>query len=306
MKKENYLRCLEVPKGKIDVVLDTDAYNEIDDQFAIAYLLSMKEKVNIKGFTAAPFFNNRSTCALDGMEKSYEELKRLFAFAGRTDLIEKTYRGSDRYLENEQTPVISDAASFLAELSKEYSEEAPLYIVAIGAITNVASAFLMRPEMKDCTVVVWLGGHSHHFHITDEFNMRQDIAAARVIFDCGVPVVQLPCFGTVDHFLTTRPELEYWLKGKNPICDYLVENTIQEAESYAAGKPWSRVIWDVTAVAWLVNDDNRFMSSRIVESPIVGYDMKYSFDPDRHPICYVDIIYRDALFEDMVHGLTSL
>lgn len=31
----------EAPQGIVDVVLDTDAYNEIDDQFAIAYQLGM-------------------------------------------------------------------------------------------------------------------------------------------------------------------------------------------------------------------------------------------------------------------------
>ena len=32
------LNRLKRPEGKIDVVLDTDTYNEIDDQFALAYL----------------------------------------------------------------------------------------------------------------------------------------------------------------------------------------------------------------------------------------------------------------------------
>ena len=39
MKQEQYFKNLTAPKGKIDVVLDTDAYNEIDDQFAISYML---------------------------------------------------------------------------------------------------------------------------------------------------------------------------------------------------------------------------------------------------------------------------
>ena len=34
----NY-RIPEVPTGYVDVVLDTDAFNEIDDQFAISYLI---------------------------------------------------------------------------------------------------------------------------------------------------------------------------------------------------------------------------------------------------------------------------
>lgn len=34
---EQRLRMLETPKASVDLVIDTDAYNEIDDQFAIAY-----------------------------------------------------------------------------------------------------------------------------------------------------------------------------------------------------------------------------------------------------------------------------
>jgi hypothetical protein len=57
MTQEQYLKNLTVPTGKIDVVLDTDAYNEIDDQFAISYLLKKPEKLQVRGICAAPFFN---------------------------------------------------------------------------------------------------------------------------------------------------------------------------------------------------------------------------------------------------------
>ena len=54
------LNRLKRPEGKIDVVLDTDTYNEIDDQFALAYLLRSGEKLNVKAIYAAPFFNEKS------------------------------------------------------------------------------------------------------------------------------------------------------------------------------------------------------------------------------------------------------
>ena len=63
-------------------------------------------------------------------------------------------------------------------------------------------------------MVVWLGGHAYHMNDNREFNLSQDIAAARVIFGCGVPVVQLPCIGVVDKLTISQPEIEYWLKGK--------------------------------------------------------------------------------------------
>ena len=49
------------PFGKVDVVLDTDMYNEIDDPFALGYLLASREKLCLKAVYAAPFFNERLT-----------------------------------------------------------------------------------------------------------------------------------------------------------------------------------------------------------------------------------------------------
>ena len=58
METSQYINNLMPPKGQVDVILDTDAFNEIDDQYAIAYLLACGEKLNIKGFCAAPFYIN--------------------------------------------------------------------------------------------------------------------------------------------------------------------------------------------------------------------------------------------------------
>ena len=286
------------------MVLDTDAYNKIDDQFAISYMLRCGDKFNIKGICAAPFFNSRSSSAEEGMEKSYDEILKLLTLAQRDDLKSIVFKGSREYLKDENTAVESCAADFVAETAMNYTPENPLYIVAIGAITNVASAILKNPKMKENCVIVWLGGHGIHIpHGASEFNMQQDIAGARVVLGCGVPLVQLPCVGVVDRFASCRYELEHWLKGKNTLCDYLCENTVNEAESYASGKPWTRVIWDVTAVAWLMNEDSRFMSDKLIPSPIPEYDKNYTADPERHLIRYVYWINRDALFEDLFEKL---
>ena len=305
MTTAQLIKNLETPKHMVDVVLDTDAYNEIDDQFAISYLLKSGDRLNVKGLCAAPFFNSNSSSPEDGMIRSYDEVIKLLKLANREELIPMTYRGSVSYLPDENTPVQSDAAAFQAELAEQYTPENPLYIVAIGAITNVASALLMNPSMKEKVVVVWLGGHAHSWNHTREFNMFQDVAAARVVFGCGVPLVQLPCMGVVDHFATSRYELEHWLKGKGALCDYLVENTIQAAEIHNAGKPWTRVIWDVTAVAWLMNEDGRFMQEELRHSPIPEYDDHYGFDGRRHFMKYVTYIDRDALFKDLFDRLTK-
>lgn len=306
MTQDQYFKNLTSPHGPIDVVLDTDAYNEIDDQFAISYMLKNTQKFCVKGICAAPFLNGKSVSAADGMQKSYDEIIRLLRLMDKDELKSIVLKGSEDYLPNEKTPIESEAATFLAELSDAYSPEKPLYIVAIGAITNVASAILKNPKMKENCVVVWLGGHARHIPSpATEFNMRQDIAAARVVFGCGIPLVQLPCVGVVDCFTTSKYELEHWLKGKNALCDYLLKNVVNEAESYAAGKPWTRVIWDVTAVAWLLNDGARFMCDQLIPSPVPEYDRQYAVNENRHFIRYVYKINRDALFEDLFRVLSE-
>lgn len=302
MDKNYILENLKVPCGKIDVVLDTDAYNEIDDQFAVSYMIKSEDKLNVKAIYAAPFFNENSSSPKDGMEKSYDEILKLLELAEKKEF--EVFKGSDKYLDDEETPVVSEAAKHLAKLAENYSPENPLYVVEIAAITTVASALLINPKIARNIVVVWLGGHALSFENTAEFNMVQDIAAARVVYKSDVALVQLPCFGVVDSFRISKPELIYWLKGKNKLSDYLAENSIKAADSYAFGRPWTRVIWDVTAVAWLLNEDNRFMQSRIIGRNLPNYDKQYNLATDSEKVMrYVYSINRDALMEDLINKL---
>jgi len=302
MKTAELLKLLEVPSGKIDVVLDTDTFNEIDDQYAVAYMLRSDDKLNAKAIYAAPFYNSHSSSPEDGMEKSYNEVLKIVSLCGRDDLKPNIFKGSRNYLPDEKTPVVSPAAEDLARRAMEYSKEKPLYVVAIGAITNVASALLINPEIAEKVVIVWLGGHGYHFpKPASEFNMVQDIAAARVVFGCGAPVVQLPCVGVVSEFRVSKPELEYWLKDKNPLADYLARNTIREVEERPnyVERAWTRVIWDVTAIAWLLNDGGRFMIESVEHSIIPQYDKSYSQDMTNRFFKYVRYIKRDALMDDL-------
>ena len=301
MNYEQRIKNLSVPEGKIDVIIDTDTYNEIDDQFAVSYLLKSSDKLNTKAIYAAPFLNANSISPADGMEKSYNEILKLL------DLAEEkvdVFKGSDSFLKDETTPVVSAAAKDLAERVKNYSPSNPLYIVAIGAITNIASAILLNPEVAENTVVVWLGGHALHYHDTKEFNMYQDVAAARVIAQSGVPYVMLPCCGVVSSFTISEPELTAWFIGQNKLADYLARNTIEEAKKYATTKVWTRCIWDVTAVAWLLNYNERFMKSRIVPTPIPTYDNYYAVNNNGLPMRYVYYIERDTLMNDLINKLT--
>lgn len=290
-------RRLRRPVGPVDVVLDTDAFNEIDDQYAIAYLLAHHSTLTTEAIYAAPFFNHRSTSPKDGMERSYDEILNITSLCGREDIHKNVFRGADRYLPDENTPVESDAARDLVSRAMAHTTENPLYVLAIGAITNVASALLMEPAIRDRIVIVFLGGHSHHLPPEPEFNMMQDIAAGRVVFGSGAPLVQLPCHGVVSHLSTTEPELRQHIKGKSPLGDYLYEKSCKEALVDGGNSCWSRVIWDISVVAWLVSED--FVMDVVIPAPIPTYDHGYVQDPRRHVMKVAYLLRRDAIFKDI-------
>jgi hypothetical protein len=99
--------------------------------------------------------------------------------------------------------------------------------------------------------------------------------------------------------------LRHWLSGKNALSDYLVTQTIDEANTYAAGRVWSRVIWDAATIAWLLNERGDLLLDRLIPTPIPEYDYHYGFDP-RRPFCkYVYHINRDAVFADLFEKLSA-
>ncbi len=283
--------ALEWPTDRVDMVLDTDTYNEIDDQFALAYAALSPERINLQAVYAAPFHNERSTGPADGMEKSYEEIERVLARLGRHDL--DVLRGSMRWLPGPDTPVPSPAAVDLAARAIQH-ESGRLYVVAIGAPTNIASALLMAPQIAERIVVVWLGGHARHHWDTREFNLVQDLNATRVLLDSGVPLVRVPCLGVAEHLRTTEAELAAYVQGHGPVADYLYQTF---ADVYPDHFAKSRVLWDVVAVAWLI--DPAFTTTALLPSPLVSEAFTFSEDPRRHLIREVIALNRDAILADL-------
>ena len=298
--QDELIRKLEPPTGNIDIVLDTDTYNEVDDQFALAYALLSPEKLNVRAIYAAPFFNNRSTGPEDGMEKSYGEIVRLLGVMNRAP-DGFAFKGSRGYLPGADTPVDSPAARDLVQRALAAPADRPLYVVAIGAITNVASALLIEPAIARKIVVVWLGGNPTGYPTAREFNLMQDVHAARVIFDSGAPVVMVPCLGVASHLLASVPELTACIGGKNPLCDALLE-------LFAAYEPdhfgWGKEIWDVSVIGYLVNPD--WVPSVLRHSPLLTDDCHWGRDDTRHLIREAIFCQRNPIFKDMFRKLAGV
>ena len=292
--------------GRVRAVLDTDTYNEIDDQYAVAYSLLSPERMSVEAIYAAPFVNDRSPTAAGGMEKSYEEILRLLDFFPEANQ-STVFRGSNRFFERKDRPVESPAARDLIEKALKPSDE-PLFVLTIGCPVNVSSAILMEPKIKERVVVVWLGGTTHYWHSASEFNLRQDVIASQVLFDSGVPLVQVPTKNVSEHLRTTAPELEQFLRGRSRIGDYLYGQFLQYQALRTKGRnrefPYSKVIWDISAIAWLNDPD--WVPSEIVPSPVLTDDMRWEAAPGRHNIRVANNVNRDAVFNDVFSRFSNL
>ena len=291
LPENTMLERLQLPAGKLSVVIDTDTYNEIDDQFAVVYALLSPEKLNVQAIYAAPFLNDRSTGPGEGMAKSYDEILNLLGKMGRKrDGF--VFRGSDQFMKSGDEPVESEAARDLVK--KAMATDGVLYVLTLGAPTNVASAILMEPQIINKIVVVWLGGTAPDWRTASEFNLKQDMKASQLLFNSGVPLIQLPTVPVTSHLLTTIPEVEHFLKGQAAIGDYLCEIF---REYHSGGYAWSKVIWDISAIAYAI--EPRWFSTEIRHSPILTDQITYSVDNRRHFYRVATTINRDMIFGDM-------
>ena len=302
------LEKLQPPNGKVRMVIDTDTYNEIDDQFAVVHALLSPERLSVEGIYAAPFFNHRSTDPGNGMELSYDEILRLL---DRLDMPSEglVHRGSSGFLADYDHPFASDAVNDL--IKRAMSPGEPLFVVAIGALTNIASAILIEPKIIEKIILVWLGGNALHWPHTNEFNLLGDVLASRLIFNCGVPLVLIPCAGVTTHLRTTVSEIERFVEGQGVIGDYLAETFKAYNDDHFG---WSKEIWDVVAIAYMINSD--WIPSFITSSPMIAqqppaiepgldpypwekYQLTWSFDHSRHPIRCAYYVERDPIFRDL-------
>lgn len=287
------------PRGRVPLVLDTDTYNEVDDQFALCYCLLSSDRIDLRAVCAAPFVNARARTAEEGMEQSLAEARRLIRMLGKAPE-GFLFGGSKRFMDADGLPVDSPAARELVHRAMAQPEGEPLYVAAIGAITNVASALRIRPEIARRIVVLWLGGHAVASDGAQEFNLRQDMAATQTVLDSGAALVIVPCQGVASGLVTSVPELRACIGGSGPLCDALTALV----EDYSQGRfGWGKVIWDVAAIGYLV--DEAFTRSEVVPCPVVGPDGVWRPQQRGRPVRLVRWIDRNRLFCDLFTKLSG-
>ena len=278
---------------KINVILDTDTYNETDDQFALAYLLKSQDRFNIEAITIAPYQHDNDLLIEEGQEKSYKEVLKICKWLN-FNTENRVFKGSTDYVQNGYNES-NEAVEKIIEISLKNEKT---YIMAIGAITNVALAIMKEPKIIDRIEIIWLGGHSTLIKDNLEFNFRQDVQAVRKVFESKVDLTIIPCKNVASNLMTTIYELEYHLKGKSELGDYLCKRFYNDSKH---GIQTRRVLWDISVIAYLINKD-WFETSKI-NCPNIKEDTSYETNTNNHLITMVNFLKSNKIYEDMFEKL---
>ncbi|MCP5099218.1 MAG: hypothetical protein GY943_27005 [Chloroflexi bacterium] len=244
----------------------------------------------------------------EGMELSYQEILKVYALM-EADPTGMVFRGSPGYLPSLEQPIHSEAVDHLIERAMA-DDKRPLYVVAIGAVTNIASAILIEPKIIERIVVIWTSGYPTRSNLSNltSLNLVQDELAARLLFDCGVPHVYLPGFYIGAQLTLSLPDMEEWVKGRGKIGDYLyhlyTHNPIHAQRGITDHFARTWVIWDVINIAWMLNPE--WVPSQLTRSPILTDDLHWQYDANRHLMREAVGINRDAIFRDFFAKLERL
>lgn len=280
---------------KINVILDTDTYNECDDQFALAYMLLSQNKFNIEAITVAPYHHDNDISVEEGQEKSYQEILKICNWLN-FDTKNKVFKGSNGYIENGYNET-NEAVEKIIEIVKKNEKT---YIMAIGAITNVALAIQKAPSIVDKIEIIWLGGHSPICNNNKEFNFRQDVQAIKEIFSSKANLTIIPCNGVASNLKISIYELEHYLKGKNELCNYLCSRFYDDG---IHGIQTRRPIWDISVIAYLINKE--WFEEKEIDCPKINKDLSYSFNENDRKIKFVTYLDSDKIYNDLFDKLVE-
>lgn len=280
--------------NKINVILDTDTYNECDDQFALAYMIKSQDIFNIEAITVAPYSHKaRNETVISGQEKSYNEILKICKYLN-FDTTNKVFKGSNDYICNGYEED-NDAVNKIIEIALKNDKT---YVMAIGAITNVALAIKKEPTIIDRIEVIWLGGNSLLQDNNLEFNFRQDVNAVRIVFESKVKLTIIPCKNVASNLITSVYELNYYLKDKNELCNYLIDRFYNDGYH---GIQERRVIWDISVIAYMINKN--WFTSEYISCPNIKDDTSYEFTTNNHKITMVNYIDVNKVYMDLFKKL---
>ena len=281
-------------KNKYNVILDTDTYNECDDQFELAYLLKNQDKFNIEAITVAPYSHqSRNVSVREGQGLSYNEILKICKWLN-FNINNKVFKGSTDYICNGYNET-NDSVNKIVEIALKNNKT---YILEIGAITNVALAIKKEPKIINKIEIIWLGGNELGYKDNLEYNFKQDIEAVKIVFNSKVKMTVLPCKNVVSDLRIDINTLKNNLENKSELCNYLIERFYNDGYH---GIQETRVIWDISAIAYMINKN--WFEIKEISCPNIKEDSSYELTDNRHIITFVTKLDRDKIYNDLFKKL---
>jgi inosine-uridine nucleoside N-ribohydrolase len=282
---------------KIRLIINTDAKNEADDQFAIVHAL-LTPRFCIRGIIAAQFGTRRTT---QSMQESYEEILKILELMDFRDAVD-VFHGAASALPDELSPQMSEGAELIVREAMA-DDPRPLYAIFLGPLTDIASAYLANPQIAGRVTVIWIGGGKWPVG-GEEFNLSNDIHAANIVFQSTLPLWQVPR----DVFSTMRVSLAE-LQDKVEPCGktgaYLFRQMVEVNDFHAdnlvwpAGESWC--LGDSPAVGLLL-DPHEF-DYEWLPAPRFREDMSYEHGQNNRPIRVYRRIDARFILEDFFSKL---
>ncbi len=165
----------------IRLIIDTDANNELDDQYALAYALFNESVFDLEGITV-----NRTSNGGD-IDAHYDEAARILTLCGREEI--PLFRGaSGTYAEIAPALEADDfdgheAVDFIIERAHA-GDARPLVLAPIGKLTNIALALEKDPSIASRVRILWLGSN---WPKPGEYNLVNDTSAVNPVIHSAAP-----------------------------------------------------------------------------------------------------------------------
>ena len=283
-----------VARAQRRVILNTDAKNEADDQFAIVHAL-LSPTLDVRGLIAAHFGTRRSQRSMEESREEIELLLRLMDLTGKVAVAD----GAPTGLPDEHTPLDSPGAQMIIAESKLASQDDPLFIAFLGPLTDMASAILLDPEIAQRNVIViWIGGVGYGGLAAPpqiEFNLSNDIAAANLVFDSGITIWQVPS-SVYTMVSVGYAELDEKIGQAGPLGEYLIRQLREWNATYHPAPIESRSLGDSPAISLMLYPQGG--TFRTVPAPRFGAEGHY-LPGSGHPIRVCESVDVRFLLEDM-------
>jgi purine nucleosidase len=283
-----------MPSGPRRIIINTDAKNEADDQFAIVHAL-LSPTLDVRGIVPAHFGTRRTNRSL---QESREEVDLLLSLMDLTESV-VVADGAPTALVDAATPIPSPGSRLIIE--EAMKDEGTLFITFLGPLTDMASAILEEPAIQDRdVVVVWIGGPSYDGILSGyrpEFNLSNDVISANVVMDSRVPVWQIP-MSVYTLVSVGHEELRQKVEPLGELGAYLVRQLVEFNEREPEMMMDFRSLGDSPAIGAVMNPLGALWRERPAPSFAPDSEME-PVDPNRRPIRVCESIDVRWLLEDM-------